>query len=76
MLIVKGITFTAGTGGLGGVIGVTVIYEGSFSFAVGISDIIGAWYDEPPFVSQLPDPIGSMLYPLPPTIPVSNSCEE
>ena len=59
-----------------------------FAFGVGLTDIIGAFYDEDPFVSRLPEeievfgikiPFGSIVWPLPPAILKKNEkrpCEK
>ncbi|MGA1865674.1 MAG: RHS repeat domain-containing protein [bacterium] len=45
--VAYGVAFS--TGGLGAAASVLVIYEGAFIFAVGLTDIIGAFYGEKPF---------------------------
>jgi len=86
--VAAGYATILGTGCIGAAVGITAIYEGMFVLGVGLTDIIGAFYEEEPFVSKLPEkidiygrkiPFGSLIYPLPPDVfkkKKQDSCEK
>jgi len=86
--VAAGFGIILGTGTIGTPVGVLAVYEGFFLVGVGLTDVIGAFYDKEPLVSMLPKeieifgrklPFGSLIYPLPPEIlrkKKGDSCEK
>jgi RHS repeat-associated protein len=67
--IVGGAKVTAYSGGIAAYAGYMAIQEGVFISAVGLSDIMGAFYDKDPVAVQVAESLGQysgLIYPLPP----------